>query len=336
MVKTAVTGSTGLLGSHIVERLLAQGHEVRALARRTSDISHLKTAGAEIIIGDIEDYDSLRPLVEGVELVFHAAAKVMPGWGSWQEFESCIVKGTENMLNASAEAKVARFLHVSSGDVYGGGATSETRDTETAPLNVEFHPHSYYPYAKMLADKLAQEYHREGKLPVTIIRCSGLFGPRDRLLTDRFYGLVKAPIVVWPGKASPRATLTYVTDAADCAILAATSDHSAGQVYNVAPAEEQRFRELAAALARALGKSERQWTIPTSLLYSVAFIMEKWATLWRFKEPPFLTRADLKEFENSMYIDGSKARSELGWEPKVSIEEGTRLYVQWRRLQGKR
>ena len=79
MVQTAVTGSTGLLGSHIVERLLAQGHEVRALARRTSDISHLKTTGAEIIIGDIEDYDSLRPLVEGVELVFHAAAKGMPG-----------------------------------------------------------------------------------------------------------------------------------------------------------------------------------------------------------------------------------------------------------------
>jgi nucleoside-diphosphate-sugar epimerase len=76
--------------------------------------------------------------------------------------------------------------------------------------------------------------------------------------------------------------------------------------------------------------------MPMSLLYSVAFIMEKWAKLWRFKEPPFLTRADLREFEDSMYIDGSKARSELGWEPKVSIDEGTRLYVQWRRSQDKR
>jgi nucleoside-diphosphate-sugar epimerase len=336
MMKTAVTGSTGFLGSHIVERLLAEGHEVRALARRTSDISHLKTTGAEIIIGDIEDYDSLRPLVEGVELVFHAAAKVMPGWGSWQEFESCIVKGTDNMLNASAEAKVTRFLHVSSGDVYGGGATSETRDTETSPLNAEFHPNSYYGYAKMLADKLAQEYHREGNLQVTIIRCSGIFGPRDRLLTDRFYGLVNAPVVVWPGKSNPRAALTYVTDVVECAILAATSDRSAGQIYNVAPTEEQRFREFAAALARALDKSERQWNMPMSLLYSVAFLMEKWAKLWRFKEPPFLTRADLGEFENSMYIDGSKAKSELGWEPKVSIDEGTKLYVQWRRLQDKR
>ena len=335
-MKIAVTGSTGLLGSHIVERLLAEGHEVRALARRTSDISHLKTTEAEIIIGDIEDYDSLRPLVEGAELVFHTAAKVMVGWGSWQEFESCIVKGTENMLKASAEAKVARFLQVSSGDVYGSGATSKTRATETDPLDAKFHYYSYYCYAKMLADKLAQQYHSEGKLQVTIIRCSGIFGPRDRLLTDRFYGLVNAPIVVWPGKSNPRAALTYVTDVVECAILAATSDRSSGEIYNVAPLEEQRFREFAAALARALGKSERQWNMPMSVLYSVAFMMEKWAKLWRFKDPPFLTRADLLEFDNCMYIDGSKAKSELGWEPKVSIDEGAKRYVEWRRSQDKK
>jgi nucleoside-diphosphate-sugar epimerase len=332
-MKTAVTGSTGLLGSHIVERLLEQGHEVRALARQTSDITHLTSTGAEIVIGDVTDIDSLHSLVEGVELVLHAAAKVMPGWGSWEEFESCIVKGTENMLNASLDAGVSRFLHVSSGDVYGGGAKSEHRITESAPLNVHFHPYDYYAYAKMLADKLAQSYQREGTLNVTIIRSSGIFGPRERLLTDRLYGLVKSPIVVWPGRSNPRASLTYVTDVAECAILAATKDNAIGQVYNVAPAEDQTFRQFAAALARAMCKSERQWTIPMSMLKSIAFVMEMWAKLWRFQEPPFLTRADLLEFEKGMYIDGSKARSDLGWQPKVSIDEGTKAYVQWRHSQ---
>lgn len=332
-MKTAVTGGTGLLGSHIVERLLEQGHEVRALARRTSDITHLASTGAEIVVGDVTDIDSLHSLVEGVELVFHAAAKVMPGWGSWEEFESCIVKGMENMLNVSIEAGVSRFLHVSSGDVYGGGAKSENRVTESAPLNVHFHPYDYYAYAKMLADKLAQRYQHEGKLNVTIIRCSAIFGPRDRLLTDRFYGLVKSPIVVWPGRSNPKVTLTYVTDVAECAILAATKDNAIGQVYNVAPAEEQRFRQFAAALARAIGKSERQWNIPMSFLKAIALMMEMWAKLWRFKEPPFMTRADFTEFEKGMYIDGSKARTDLGWEPKVSIDEGTKIYVQWRRSQ---
>jgi nucleoside-diphosphate-sugar epimerase len=334
-MKAAVTGATGLLGSHIVERLIELGHEVRALARRTSDIRHLKTTDAYIITCDVEDYDSLRTLVQGVDIVFHCAAKVMPGWGRWQEFESCNVKGTENMLNVSAEAGVSRFLYVSSGDVYGHHGTTDTRADESTPCEVEFNRYSYYAYSKLLADRLAQEYHKQGRLPITILRGSGIYGPRDRLLTDRFYELVKSPIVVWPGNANPRTTVTYATDVAELAILAATSEVAAGQIYNVATAEEQDWRGFAAALARAMGKSEKQWGIPMGLLYAAAFMMEKWGWLWRFREPPFLTRAELLNFQEGMYLDGSKARKELGWDPKITMEQGSRLYVEWRRAQKK-
>jgi len=82
-MKSLVTGATGYLGSHVVERPLERGHEVRALSRKTSDITHLKATGAEIILGDIEDYDSLVPAVDGVDVVSHAAARVMPGWCVW-------------------------------------------------------------------------------------------------------------------------------------------------------------------------------------------------------------------------------------------------------------
>ena len=199
-MKAAVTGSTGLVGSHLVEALLEQGHEVRALARKTSDVSHLKTTGADIVIGDIEDYDSLKPLVQGIDTVFHLAAKIMPGWGKWEEFESCIVKGTENMLNASIEAGVSRFLYFSSEDVYGKGLMGDTPANESTPVEVELSPYTYYPYAKLLADRMAREYHDRGKIAVTVLRLCSVYGPRDRLLTDRFYGLVNSPIVMWPGK----------------------------------------------------------------------------------------------------------------------------------------
>ena len=78
-MKSLVMGATGYVGSHTVERLLEHGHEVRALARKTSDIRHLKTTGADIVFGDIEDYNSLTPTIDGMDLVFHAAAGVMPG-----------------------------------------------------------------------------------------------------------------------------------------------------------------------------------------------------------------------------------------------------------------
>lgn len=335
-MKAAVTGSTGLVGSHLVEVLLEQGHEVRALARKTSNIGHLKMTGAEIVVGDVKDSDSLKPLVQGIDIVFHTAAKVMPGWGKWEEFESCIVKGTENMLNASAEAGVSRFIYFSSEDVYGKGLFGDTPADESTPAEVELTPYTYYCYAKLLADRMAREYHDQGKIAVTVLRLCSVYGPRDRLLSDRFYGLVKSPVVIWPGKSSPRTTLAYVTDIAECAIKAATSEKAIGEVYNVAPPEEQRWSDFADALARALGKSNRRWSIPMKPVYAVAFLLEIWAKLWRFKEPPFLTRADLQLFKEGQYMDGSKVRKELGWEPGVSLEEGTKRYVEWRKSQQKK
>lgn len=78
-MKVLVTGATGLLGSHIVERLVAQGYQVRALARKTSDIGHLRSTGVEIVFGDIENRNSLPPALKGIKVVFHAAARVTPG-----------------------------------------------------------------------------------------------------------------------------------------------------------------------------------------------------------------------------------------------------------------
>ena len=118
-MKALVTGGTGFIGGYIVEALLDRGYEVRALVRSTSDLTHLRTTTAEIVTGDLSDYESLLPAVEGMDIVFHAAARVLPGWGSWQDYELSIVKGTENLLEASVQAAIQRFLHVSTGTVYG-------------------------------------------------------------------------------------------------------------------------------------------------------------------------------------------------------------------------
>jgi nucleoside-diphosphate-sugar epimerase len=131
-MKTLVTGSTGCVGSAFVERLVARGYEVRALARKTSDISHLKTTGAEIVFGDVADFDTLPPVVKGIDIVFHCAAKVTPGWGAWKEYENTTVRGTENVLRASVEAGVKRLLQVSSVTVYGDACQKgDTQPTKT-------------------------------------------------------------------------------------------------------------------------------------------------------------------------------------------------------------
>ncbi|MBM3156927.1 MAG: NAD-dependent epimerase/dehydratase family protein [Chloroflexi bacterium] len=336
MAVTLVTGATGFIGSHIVERLIERGHEVRALARKSSDISHLKTTNARIFFGDVEDYDSLLPAVKGVDIVYHAAARVMPGWGAWKWFEASIIKGTDNMLKASAEAGVPRFLHLSTGTVHGRLCEGDMPLSESMPCGVVFSPDSYYDYAKVEADKIAFDYHKKGKIQVSMIRIGVTYGPRDRLLADRVYRQMLSPIVVWPGQSDPKYSIVYVTDAADLAILAATSDRAQGEVYNVADSQPVRLHEFAAAILRAMGETKPQLTIPYPVAYVSCALMETWSRLRRAKEMPYLTRSGLHFVNKGIYLDGTKARVELGWQPKVSLEEGTRRYVQWRRKQSKK
>ena len=153
-MKTLVTGGTGLVGSALVESLIAKGYGVRALARKPSNLNHLKTTRAEIVFGDITDYNTLPPVVKGIDIVFHTAARVIPGWGTWEEYERTNVEGTKNMLRASAEAGVKRFLHFSSFTVYGKACEKgDTPADESTPCEARKTPLTYYDYSKLLAEQ---------------------------------------------------------------------------------------------------------------------------------------------------------------------------------------
>ena len=334
-MKALVTGATGLVGSHIAERLLAQGHHVRALARKTSNLDHLRATGVEVVFGDVEDRSSLPPALNGIEVVFHAAARVTPGWGSWPQFEATIVKGTENMLWASANAGVSRFLHVSSCDIYVEACHGGILANESTPCEITFTPNTYYECAKLQADKLVFDYKMLERLQVSAIRPGWVYGPRDRLLCDRIARQLEMPIVMWPGKANPRIPLIYASDVADCAIMVATNEKAVGQCYNVGPPREVRLRDFAAAMARAMGRPEPNIVVPYGLAYAACVVVEAWSKLSRAKEMPYLNRASLGHLKSEILLDVSKVRRELGWEPKVSIDEGVKLYVEWRRRQKK-
>jgi len=330
-MKTLVTGSTGLVGSTLVERLMARGYEVRALARKTSDLSHLKTTGAEIVFGNITEFDTLPPVVKGIDTVFHCAAKVTPGWGSWKEYEETTVRGTENMLRASAEAGIKRFLQVSSFTVYGDACQKgDIPADENTPCEACKTPLTFYDYAKMLAEQACWEFHKQGKIQVSMIRIGSAYGPRDRLLADRNYINTMLPLVMWPGKCKPRYAIVHTYDVAELAILAATSDKGVGQVYNVAGPDVVTLKDFARVMAKARGGPKIMVTMPYTLVYLFASLNEEFARLRRAKQMPFLNRYSIRQLKREGYLDGSKAKNELGWVPQISLEEGIKQYLQWR------
>lgn len=331
-MKALVTGATGFLGSHLVDRLLQAGHEVRCLARNPEKAKRLMDLGLEIAWGDLRNPESLKAACRGIDCVFHAAAKVSD-WGPWREFEENTVKGTENMLQAAVQAGVPRFLQVSTIGVYDrkllrpGTSPVREEDPLTGGNDVEF-----YSKAKMMAEKSAVGFHNRGEIAVTVIRPSTIYGPRDEPTILRLIQLVTGPFAVWIGDYNPDLGMVYVTDVADLCVEAAVQNVAIGRVYNAGPGFKVPLREFIVACCRALDLPVPGRAVPYWLTSLIAIIAESVAKLTRKKEPPILTRAEL-EFLTILeqHCDISRAKRELGWQPKVGLEEGIRATAEWAR-----
>ena len=194
-MKALVTGATGLLGSHIVDRLLDRGDDVTALARPTSDVSYLREREVPIAYGDVTDADSLRSAVEGADVVYHAAAKVTD-WGPWSDFEATTIRGTENVLEAASAAAIPRVLYVSTDSVYPNSAKFRGATiTEDTPF--EEAPPSWDPYqrAKLAAERIVWQFQRDGRLKVSIVRPGLILGERDRSIMPGFVSYLRGNAV---------------------------------------------------------------------------------------------------------------------------------------------
>ena len=126
-----------MLGSHIAERLVARGDQVRALVRPTSDTRFLQKLGVELAVGDLSQSGSLIPAVQGIDTVYHCAAKV-GDWGKWREFQADCLDATRNLAEVALIARVRRFLHISSTSAYGHPTEGGPPVDESASARAKF------------------------------------------------------------------------------------------------------------------------------------------------------------------------------------------------------
>jgi len=323
-----VTGATGLLGSHVVEQLAAAGQPVRAMVRPTSDTRLLDKWGVEQAVGDITDPRSLGEAMGGVKRVYHVAAQV-GDWGPWRRFVAVTIDGTRNMLAAAKDAGVERFLHVSSISAYGHPDGEGMVLDESAPLGVDLHKWSYYSRAKVEAERLAWAAHEAGDVPVTVVKPSWLYGPRDRASMPRLVRAVRAGKAKLIGDGSNRLNLTHAGNVAEGCILAATSEKALGQAYNLSCDGAITQREYFDRIAECLGCPPVTRSVPYKVAYSAAFVMELFGHALRRKKPPLVTRYSVWLMGRRCFFSSDKAREELDWQPRVGYEEGIRRAVEW-------
>jgi len=327
-----VTGATGLLGSHIVEQLRLRDKPVRVLVRLGSDTDWLKQQNVEFVYGDLSDRTLLTKACEGVRIVYHAAARV-GDWGPWADFVKVTIEGTKNLAEAATDAGCERFLHISSISAYGHPDGEGLVLDETAPLGENLHHWSYYSRAKVQTEKNLWAMHEAGRIRLTVIRPSWLYGPRDRATIFRLARMLRQRKTKVLGDGENRLNVVYAGNVAEGAILAAESDKAIGQAYNCCNDGVMKQKEWMNMLAAELGAPPVTKHVPYKVAYNVAFILECIYHALRIKNPPMITRYAVWLMGRRCFFSAEKARNELGWQSTVSYQEGVKKTIAWLRQQ---
>jgi nucleoside-diphosphate-sugar epimerase len=318
-----VTGATGFLGGALARRLATEGAQVKVLARRPQRDRYIKgVEGIEIVSGDITDANRMLEVVRGCDYVFHAAA-VLSGRLDFQR--KINVDGTCNLMRAAGEAKVQRVVHVSTIAVYGYGYTSDvSEDTPQKPGRVP------YNVTKSEAETVVREVARDYNLSYSIIRPGMIYGPRSSGWTVSMFKLARRKPAIWLGDGGGCSHPIYIDDVVDLTLLLATHPAADGEAFNCAPDPAPSWREFLGAYSQLAG--HLSWFgIPIWLARIVAPPLELFFSLRGEPQDlptliPFLQRHKVYKM--------TKAKERLGWQPKVSLQEGIQSCVPYLREKG--
>ena len=320
-----VTGATGFLGSHLAKTLAQRGYNVRALVRNTGKLSRLQGHDIETFEGNLLDIDSLKKSTDGQDIVFHNAGMV-DQWGKRETFYNVNVDGTKNLLEACLSSGIKRFVHTSSLTVLGKPRGKSPMD-ETSPYTERYF--EFYTETKILSEKAVLDYYNKGKLPVTVIRPGIIWGPGDTTILPRLERLTRKGLIFNIGKGNNVLCLTYISNLVEGLILAAESPEAIGQIYHITDDEKITSRTFFTELTKIMGLHLPAISIPFSVLYATAYLFETLAKSMRLSKPPIITRYGICLLGCDYNYDISRAKRELGYNPKTSFKEGMENTARW-------
>ena len=268
-------------------------------------------------MGDLDDQSALQKGMTGADAVFHAAA-LFTMWAPTADFERANVEGTRNMLAAAQAANVARFVYISAAGVVMGDGKPMTNVSEEAPLAYP----SWAPYlaSKARAQKLVLDGDKAGCLRTAVILPPLIWGAGMPML-DHMVEDVKAGRFAWPAGGKHIMSTAHVDNVCACAILAAEKSPG-GRAYFVTDGQSQSMRAVISTLVGTKGVGIKARNVPLGMAWFLASLMEfAWRMFGRAGEPP-LTRQMLRMVGYDFTISDRRARTELGYSPVTSWEQG--------------
>jgi len=308
-LKILVTGAGGFIASHLAEKLVQEGHSVRAFVRYNSRNSWgwLEESpfrnDMEIISGDIRDFDVVKKAVSSCNTVFHLAALIgIPySYVSPLAYVKTNVEGTYNVLQAARENGSTKVIHTSTSEIY--GTAQYVPIDEAHPVN----PQSPYSASKASADFLALSFYRSFELPVTVVRPFNTYGPRQsaRAVIPTIIGqILEGKKKILLGNLAPTRDLTYVEDTVSGFLAAYRTDEIIGETVNLGTGIDISIGDLAKQIASMMDKDIE------------------------IGEDPQRIRPAKSEVER-LLSNPDRMKRLTGWEAKTSLTEGLEKTIQW-------
>ncbi|HVV68868.1 MAG TPA: NAD-dependent epimerase/dehydratase family protein [Gammaproteobacteria bacterium] len=323
-MKVLLTGATGFIGSHTAEALIAKQHQVRCLVRSTADVSFLKTLGSalELYEGTLTDSADLQAAVDGMDAVIHCAGLVKVK--KKDEFFTTNTEGTRALLKAvrMAAPDLQRFVLVSS--LAACGAALNNKIPPAADFNPQ--PVSQYGQSKLNAEIIAQEF--SSHLPITIIRPSVVYGPRD-LSTLTFFKTIHRGFLPLSQGGMGAASTIYVTDVANALVQSITTAPQSGSAYFLEDGETLTWRERYYQLAEHAKITRKiEIHLPQLVIKTIAWLSEYYGRLTN--KPVLLNRDKFNELKQLYWVcDSTPAFDGLLWRPQINWSQGTQLTYEW-------
>ena len=323
-MKYLITGATGFLGPYVVKRLASSGHICRCLVRESSDTAQLKNSGAQLVIGDITQPESLSGAADDVDVLIHMATLGhMNNFTVTEEmFYNINVQGTVNIMKEALRAGVKRIVHCSS--VAAMGICDDMPATENSVCR----PHHPYGRSKLKAEQEVLNMVSNNNLPAAIVRFSMIYGPGDPRDILKLARLAKKGLFPKIGNRPKLTPLIHAQDAVQGLLLAADKGRP-GEIYLLTNSQSEPFDFLRKVILNSLDIYRPPLYIPEWAALMSALCIEKLFMLMG-KTPP-VTRKNIESTLADRVFSIDKARNELGFVPAVDPEKGLAETINWYR-----